>query len=194
MSETNGVERKPLDLDAKTREMVAARIWREVFNPADREMWSHKGDVPPELADLCRDAAERLHRDGLLAARRPDAPAPSNEEALVERLRGSADAWWSEYDREVRAHEETKAALAGVTAERDALAARSPQAAPSVSAEVRVYGFHGEYPGLPPLFHVSCSKHRDLGHCGERVDAEAFAMEHIRSRHVGEAVTVVVTS
>ncbi|UJP39342.1 hypothetical protein [Cellulomonas palmilytica] len=65
---------------------------------------------------------------------RPDAPAPSDEEALVERLRGSADAWWSEYDRELRAHEETRAALAAVTAERDALAARSPQPAPSVSA------------------------------------------------------------
>lgn len=58
-----------------------------------------------------------------------DTPSDDDREALIERLRGSADAWWSEYDRELRAHEETKAALAAVTAERDALAARSPQPA-----------------------------------------------------------------
>jgi len=29
--------------------------------------------------------------------------------AEVERLRGSADAWWTEYDRELKAHEATKA-------------------------------------------------------------------------------------
>ncbi|GEA79951.1 hypothetical protein [Cellulomonas uda] len=100
------------------------------------------GDVPVGATEVIGDPDEQLTRLIALATRSPQpAPAtpatdaaPSDEDALVERLRGSADAWWSEYDRELRAHEETKTALVAVTAERDALAARSLAARPSQTA------------------------------------------------------------
>lgn len=66
-------------LDPKTREKVAARIWRGVFEPAPGAMWSQRGVVPESLAARCRAAAERLHRDGMLAARQP---APVDAETL----------------------------------------------------------------------------------------------------------------
>lgn len=56
-------------LDPMTREKVAARIWRAVFDPPPTMMWSHKGDVPDVIAERCRTAAQRLADDGLLAVK-----------------------------------------------------------------------------------------------------------------------------
>ncbi len=66
-------------LDPMTRDKVAARVWRGTFRPGQGVMWSQRGSVPEDVRAACRAVAERLHADGLLAAR-PSAPTVTAEQ------------------------------------------------------------------------------------------------------------------
>ena len=59
----------------------------------------------------------------------------------------------------------------------------NPETFEKVVGGVTVYPFHADYPGMAPLFHVSCEKHEEIGFCGERRQALEFREQHLRRRH-----------
>lgn len=80
----------------------------------------------------------------------------------------------SEYERSACSH-------AGETGHGDCgrMSTLHEQALPTIT----VYPFHERYPGMEPLFHVSCDQHPEFGCCANERDAHLAAAAHRMEEH-----------
>jgi hypothetical protein len=174
-----------------TMTMTCRRCGAEKAGGVDEVLaWntSHDAECPALTNTPTTESIVFAHTENKYAARGMAYGPAEEATARAEVMR-----WLAAHDAEVReqalteasrivrsydtGYDTTAATIAEALADAGGVVAEEPEGPTSIKP------WHGEWPGMPPLFHTYCSDHPNFGTCAEKEQAHRDVADHLAAEH-----------